>query len=115
MKPKPIKNYYKDRIVYHCRRKIENDTEVDIIGCGASLVEKKLLKGIDKYYNSVVYPNMDDIYYSALAKANGIKRIVVKHNEGVIVAKPPQETDDYIFDNLRNNCQPQTDFVNKYF
>jgi hypothetical protein len=113
--PAPRKNYYKDRTVFHCRRLVKEDVKVDIIGCGASLVERSLLNGLHTFYNRAKHGNMDDIYYSALAEANGVSRYVVAHDDKTIFEKPAEPTDDYIFDRLRNDCKPQTDFVNKYF
>jgi hypothetical protein len=109
-------NYYRHyEAVHACLRTVNEDVEVDIVGCGASLVKRSLINGIEKYYNSIEYGNMDDIYYSYLAKQNGLKRMVLAHNEGDLKHKEMVVGDGYIYDSLKNNCQPQTDFINKYF
>lgn len=110
-----VRNYYRDRKVYHCCATIDEDIKVNIIGCGASLAKRVLLPLLPYYYKQIEHPNMDDIYYSYMAAQCGLNRYVIAHKKGIIIPKPYEKNDNYIYDKLKNKCQPQTDFVNKYF
>jgi len=112
---RPISNYYHDRTVFHCRNYVANDVEVDIIGSGACLFEVSKMKNYDKLYDIVKHPNMSDLYLSALAKANKLKCTVVNHIGSEITVKPNHEKDVTIFEKYKNDCETQTNFINKYY
>jgi len=108
-------NYYKHaNRVYHCMRDVNNDVEVDILGAGACLFKRDLLP-INNFYKSIKYANMGDIYISYLAKKEGLKIIVIAHKEGWLQHKAIEVGDNYIYDNCKNDCQIQTNFINKLF
>jgi len=114
--PHKIDNYYKQKkAVYHCLRDVENDVEVDIIGTGGSIIRRDLIPDIAQLYDYVYHKNMSDIYFSYLCKIRGIKRIVLKHEKGWLQHKEMKQTDNYIFNEYKDNCKPQTEFVNRYF
>ena len=115
LKKRPIQNYYKDRFLYHCRVIQREDKFVDVVGSGACLFEFALMKQIHVLYQKVENPNMSDIYLSALARANKMDCITIAHDDSMITAKPYDPADNYIFDRYRDDCQPQTNFINKYF
>lgn len=116
LKPRPITQYYRDKIaVYGCLHDVAQDTGVDIAGSGVCLVERSKLPLLSVLYNQIIHPNMSDIYLSALCLQSGVKRVVLSHAKGYIQHKTIEENDNYIFNSHRNNCQPQTDFVNEYF
>ena len=116
MKENKIDNYYNGHMIsYACLKNVIEDVEVDIIGNGVSLLKRDFFNDLDKWYDYVTHPNMDDIYISYWAKKNNIKRIVLKHKEGYLIHKELNLNDDYIYEKYKNNCQFQTDFINKYF
>jgi hypothetical protein len=58
---------------------------------------------------------MSDLYLSLLAKANKVKCTVVKHIGSEITVKPNHEKDVTIFEKYKNDCETQTNFINKYY
>jgi GT2 family glycosyltransferase len=111
-----IDNYYKEKkAVYHSMRDVAENTEVEIIGTGGTLFERSLISDICNLYDYVKFPNMSDIYFSYLAKIRGVKMIAVKHSKDWIKHKEMKPTDDYIFDQYKDNCYEQTNFVNRFF
>lgn len=116
LRPRPIRNYYKDKTnVFGCLHKVDNDVYVDVAGSGVCLIERSLLPLMKVLYEQIQHPNMSDIYLSFLCIQSGINRIVLAHEAGYITHKEREESDNYIFDSHRNNCEPQTQFVNEYF
>jgi hypothetical protein len=115
LKTRPIQNYYRDRFLYHCRRELTQDKIVDIIGSGACLFDVGILRNCKNLYNIIEHPNMSDIYLSALARANKVPCVVIAHTGEEIQLKPDHDKDITIFDRYRDNCQHQTNFINKYF
>ena len=109
-------NYHSHRSeFYHCRHDVIGDHFVDIIGSGVCLFKRTLFPNIGKIYESIKFSNMSDIYLSAYAMLRGVNRIVIAHSAGCVKAKIKEEGDNYIFDERRNNCEIETQFINKIF
>lgn len=116
LKTERATNYHAHRQeFYHCRHDVINDHIVDIIGSGVCLFHRDLFPNIAKIYDSIKFSNMSDIYLSAYAMLRGVKRIVISHPAGCIKAKLKEEGDNFIFDERRNNCELETQFINKIF
>ena len=116
LKKKKSCNYYRHTLImYHCMKEVVRDVEVDIIGCGVSLVERALVPEIINYYEKITDANMDDIYFSYLALEYDLKRIVLAHPLNYFKAKKIDESDNYIYTKYKNKCSAQTLFINKYF
>lgn len=116
----PIKNYYKDRLVYKCLGFVPDDTEVDVIGTGVSLIARVKLpqQEWENLYKNACATSMDDILLSMLAARYGIKRYVLQHPENYLVHKEQFEEDKYVFDEYRSknfDCPVQTNFVNSNY
>jgi GT2 family glycosyltransferase len=111
-----ISNYYKEKkAVYHCLRDVENDVQVDIVGSGCTLIPRALIVDINDLYDYVNHPNMSDIYLSYLAELRGVDCYVIAHKAEWIKHKEMNVNDNYIFDEYKDSCPNQTEFVNRYF
>lgn len=116
----PIKNYYKDRMVYKCLGFVHDDVEVDIIGTGVSLIPRAKLpiQELENLYKNAPSTSMDDILLSILADRYGIKRFVLRHPKNYLSHKEQCEDDKYVFDEYKNNdfnCPIQTNFINSNY
>jgi len=115
LKKERATNFYEhaDKM-YHCRKELNQDVEVDVLGAGVCLFERSILN-IDNLYRLIKYPNMGDIYLSYYAKVKGLKMIVIQHPKEYVQAKPVEDGDNYIYARHRFDCQIQTDFINELF
>jgi|GEM_PF-2863896 len=113
----PLNNYYTQRDVYKCLDSVGDDTEVDIIGSGVSLIKRDQLPACElaKLYDFAGSVSMDDIYLSSLANRYGIRRFVLKHPKNYLEHKEQFEEDNYVFDEYKKNnfrCPEQTSYIN---
>lgn len=116
LKTERATNYHAHRSeFYHCRHDVIGDHFVDIVGSGVCLFRRDLFPNIGKIYDSIKFSNMSDIYLSAYALLRNVKRVVIAHPAGCVKAKIKEEGDNYIFDERRNNCEIETQFINKIF
>lgn len=117
MKRTPISNYYKDHDkVYRSLGEVASDIlKIDIISTGASLFKRNSFNNLSEWYNFVTFPNMDDIYASYFANISNVPMVVLKHNIGYLYHKEINETDNYVYDRYKHNCQFQTNFINSHF
>lgn len=106
-----VSNYYKDRRVFHCLHDHLKDSFVDIAGSGVCCMHSSIIK---PDYQSVIHPNMSDIYLSIQAKKQNINRVCVSHKGGWLKYSPvPQE--QTIWFQHRKNCEKQTELINTQY
>ena len=111
-----IHSYYgQPIIVFRGVMTVEQDVEVDIIGCGMSIFKREFYNNLNDWYDFCGTTSMDDIYVNYFAKKKGIKRIVLAHQEGYLKHKQQFPEDDYVFDKHRYNDKVQTEFINNFF
>ena len=109
-------NYYKHKkAMYHCAGNVSEDVKVDIAGSGVAMIKRNEITGIEKLYKMVKFPNMTDIYFSWYVQNKGYKCTVLKHNKDYFKFVESDLVGETIFDKHVNNCEPQTQFINKLF
>lgn len=76
---KQISSYYKGyKQFYHCQKEVKKDKKVDVIGSGVAGFHTSFLRPPLDFFKE---PNMADIWLSAYAKQQGVKRICLAHSE----------------------------------
>lgn len=112
-----IGSYYRDRMVLRGLKTVPFDSEVDIASNCGSLFKRKWHSDYDKWYDFCGNVSMDDCYVAYFMKKKGIRRYVLKHQEGYMKHKQQLPEDDYVFNKyaLTGNDKAQTDFINNYF
>jgi hypothetical protein len=116
LKKEKATNYYLHKLaMYHCLHEVVQTTQVDIAGSGVCLFARHLLPNVGNLYRSIIHPNMTDIYLSSFCLLNGVARVVVRHQNGWIKCKEFKPTEFNIYQHQKNNCEIQTEFINKLF
>lgn len=115
MKKTKAENFYRhiDKN-YKCLRKVAHDVTVDNVSCCVLLFRRdsfsyEELKGM---YGRWEHGNMDDLYISWEFSRKGLPLTVLAHEGDYFTHKEKEDGDDYIFTRHKDNCKPQTDFLN---
>ena len=111
-----IGSYYGQPLeVYRSLGTVVQDVEVDIASNCGSLFKREFYNDLDKWYDFCGSTSMDDIYVNYFAKKNGVRRIVLAHQEGYLKHKEQFSEDNYVFDKHRYSDRVQTEFINNFF
>lgn len=110
MKAKPVRSYYRDRIIgYRCLGEVYKDVCVDVAGTGCMAFHSDT---INLKYEMFELPNMADIWAAKACKRQGVKQVVIEHKEGWIKYQRP--TSSTIWDCHFNHDIVQTAAFNGY-
>lgn len=118
---RPLRTFYGDRQVFRGLKTVLHDQEVDIASnCGSlfrrDYFSQEMISGMYERVNDI---SMDDIWMAYFCKIIGVKRYVLKHDEGFMKHKIQYAEDDYVFDKhtkqLGVTDKAQTDFINNYW
>ena len=117
LKPLPISHYYPDRKSFSFNREVKENKNVDIIGNGVSLFERKWISDTQwKWlYDEAPEIPMDDITVSYILRMNGKKLVVIKHEIGEVEERTGNKVIDTVFNLYRRNDTIQTNWVNENF
>lgn len=108
----PVKSYYKDRQVYHCLHPLDNDTEVDLVGSGACLIDTSKLK---IKLSDFPVPNMADIWLGDLCKKQNVKSYSVKRPSNWLKYSEKMSDKWTIYDDFKTKKDnEQTKIVSKW-
>ena len=111
-----IGSYYGQPLeVYRSLGTVVQDVEVDIASNCGSLFKREFYNDLDKWYDFCGSTSRDDIYVNYFAKKNGVRRIVLAHQEGYLKHKEQFSEDNYVFDKHRYSDRVQTEFINNFF
>ena len=72
----PVRNYYADRVVHHCRTNVLRDAPVHVGGTGVMAWHSSAIRLSTKDFEK---PNMADIWMALAAKRKGVPIIVLAH------------------------------------
>lgn len=114
----PISSYYRDRMVLRGLGSVEFDAEVDMASNCGSLFKREWFSA-DEYvdlYERCPVQGMDDIILALALKKKGIKRVVLKHQQGFLQHKEIKRSDNYVFDKyalVQGADKVQTDYINQ--
>tara|TARA_R110001599_G_scaffold192226_2_gene387503 strand:- start:1786 stop:2448 length:663 start_codon:yes stop_codon:yes gene_type:complete len=106
----PIESYYKSPAVRNrCLSKWEFTEPVQIAGTGVMAMRTDKFK---PPFSFLERPNMSDIWISCYAKKQDVKIWGLKHSENYFKY---QEVPNTIYEDKVDNCDFETEIVNKYF
>ena len=109
MNEKPVRSSYMDRKAsYHCMKTVTEEIQLDIGGTGVMAFYTDYFR---PDYNSILFPNMADIWIAKFAKEQGCKILMNPHEEGWLVYQNPDWT---IWDQEINNHDRQTEIYNSF-
>lgn len=116
MGSRPIRSYYRDRMVFRGLKTVLEDVQVDLASNCGCLFKREFFTDLSQWYDMVNDTSMDDIFTNYFAKKAGVRRMVLAHQEGYIVHKVQKPEDDYVFD--KHALVPfgdivQTTFINE--
>jgi hypothetical protein len=95
---KPVKSYYKDRIVYHGFSPLNKDVEVDLVATSSCLIDTSILK---ISLNDFQIPNMADIWLGDLAKKQNVKSIAISRGNNWLMYSPKMKDKWTIYDHYK--------------
>jgi hypothetical protein len=109
---KPVTSYYKNRKVYHCLKPLKLDVEVDLLGCGACLIDTSILK---ISINDFPVANMGDIWLGDLCKKQNIKSYTIERGEDWLIYNKKMNDKWTIFEDFKSKKDiVQTNIVSKW-
>jgi hypothetical protein len=109
---RPITSYYKNRKVYHCLKPLKLDVEVDLLGCGACLIDTSILK---ISINDFPKPNMGDIWLADLCKNQKIKSYTIERGSDWLLYNKKMNDKWTIFDDFKSKKDvEQTKIASKW-
>ena len=96
---------------------VPEDTQVDIIGSGVSLIRREWLTSdeLKNLYKDAPTTSMDDLILSCLFSRKDLSRWVIEHPQGALQAKEKEKSDSYVYDTYKDNDQAQVEYVNSHF
>lgn len=106
----PIENYHKSQAdKYRCLGDVETDTKVDVAGTGVCCFHTSNFKpSIDIFTDK----NMSDVLFSCYAKEQGVDMYCLSHKSDYFRY---QEVPNTIYEQRVNNCERETELINKTF
>ena len=114
----PIRKYYfGDREMKAWNIGLDADTRVDIIGSGVGMIKREWFTAdeLKALYQDAPEVSMDDIIISCLLSKKGISRWVLEHQPGCIATKAPAKTDNYVYEQYKNNDAAQVAYINTHY
>ena len=114
----PIRKYYfGDREMKAWNIGLDADTRVDIIGSGVGMIKREWFTAdeLKALYQDAPEVSMDDIIISCLLSKKGISRWVMEHQPGCIATKAPAKTDNYVYEQYKNNDAAQVAYINTHY
>lgn len=117
---RPLRSYYRDRMVLRGLGNVLFDSEVDIASNCGSLFKRSHFPQdmLKEMYERSPDESMDDIWMAFLCKRMGVKRYVLSHQEGYMKHKVQHKEDEYVFDKhalVVGADKPMTDFINNFW
>ena len=106
----PIENYHKSQAdKYRCLGDVETDIKVDVAGTGVCCFHTSNFKpSIDIFTDK----NMSDVLFSCYAKEQGVDMYCLSHKSDYFRY---QEVPNTIYEQRVNNCERETELINKTF
>jgi len=106
----PIENYHKSQAnKYRCLGDVETDIKVDVAGTGVCCFHTDNFKpSIDIFTDK----NMSDVLFSCYAKEQGVDMYCLSHKSDYFRY---QEVPNTIYEQRVNNCERETELINKSF
>jgi hypothetical protein len=113
----PTTKYYNGgRKMYSWNRLIKEDIKVDIIGSGVALFKREWFSSYElrELYDKAPIVSMDDIIMSCAFARKCIDRYVLAHAPRLVKHKEIRPTDNYVYDQYKDNDYFQVDYINTH-